>query len=46
MTPLVIALLDAGRPPDWSVLGDRVLATLVGAFLVLAANAVFRRAAK
>lgn len=46
MTPLVIALLDAGRPPDWGVLGDRALATLLGALLVLAANAALRRAAK
>jgi uncharacterized membrane protein YccC len=46
MTPLVIALLDAGKPPDWRVLGDRALATLIGALLVLAANAAFRPAAK
>jgi hypothetical protein len=46
MTPLVIALLDAGRPPDWGVLADRALATLIGALLVLAANASFRGTAK
>ncbi len=46
MTPLVIALLDAGKPPDWNVLADRALATLIGAVLVLAANAAFRRGAK
>jgi len=46
MTPLVIALLDAGKPPDWGVLGDRVLATFIGALLVVAANMAFRRAAK
>jgi len=46
MTPLVIALLDAGKPPEWSVLDDRAVATLVGAVLVLLANAILRRAAK
>jgi len=46
MTPLVIALLDAGKPPDWGVLADRALATLIGAVLVVAANTAFLRTAK
>jgi uncharacterized membrane protein YccC len=46
MTPLVVALIDAGKPPDWSVLADRLGATLIGAALVLGANAALRRTAK
>jgi len=38
MTPLVIAILDAGGPTAPGVLVDRMLATLAGTALVLAAN--------
>jgi hypothetical protein len=43
-TPLILVILEAGRKPEASLLVDRVLATLAGALLVLAANAAFRRA--
>lgn len=38
MTPLVILLLNAGRPIAADVLVERVVATLLGAGLVIAAN--------
>lgn len=38
MTPLIILIMDAGQPIDLGVLGDRLLATLLGAGLVIAAN--------
>jgi hypothetical protein len=41
MTPLIILLLDAGRPPDAGVLIDRLVATLIGAALVIATNLLF-----
>jgi fusaric acid resistance family protein len=44
-TPLILAILDAGAPPGAAVLVDRLVATLIGAALVLAANAALRRAA-
>ncbi|MFZ1909693.1 MAG: FUSC family protein, partial [Burkholderiales bacterium] len=40
MTPLIILIMDAGRPPAGHVLFDRLVATLVGAGLVIAANVV------
>jgi len=43
-TPLILAILDAGEPADIALLLDRLAATLVGAALVLAANALLRRA--
>jgi len=43
MTPLIILLLDAGQPPDAGVLVDRLIATLIGAALVIATNLVFER---
>lgn len=41
MTPLIILVMDAGQPIDLGVLGDRLLATLLGAGLVIAANLGF-----
>lgn len=38
MTPLVILILDAGRPPEGRLLVDRLIATLIGACLVMVAN--------
>ncbi len=43
MTPLVVVVMDAGRPLDADVLIDRLVATLIGAGLVIAANAVAGR---
>jgi hypothetical protein len=43
ITPLILAILDAGAPPGVSVLVDRLVATLIGAALVLMANAALRR---
>ncbi|HUJ88092.1 MAG TPA: FUSC family protein [Burkholderiales bacterium] len=43
MTPLIILIMDAGRPPDVGVLVDRLVATLVGAGLVVAADAIAAR---
>jgi len=42
MTPLVILLLDGGRPVTVEVLVERVVATLIGAGLVIAANRLAR----
>jgi hypothetical protein len=41
-TPLILALLDAGEPQGPRILVDRLVATLAGATLVVAANALFR----
>ena len=38
MTPLLILVMDAGRPVTGGILVDRVAATLIGAGLVIAAN--------
>ncbi len=43
MTPLIILLLDMGRPPEPAVLIDRLVATLVAAGLVIATNLLFRK---
>jgi hypothetical protein len=43
MTTLIVLMMDIDRPPDASVLADRVLTTLVGAALVIAANLVESR---
>ncbi len=43
MTPLIILLLDAGRPPETGVLIDRLIATLIGAGLVIATNLLFKK---
>ena len=44
MTPLIIVLLDRGASPGIDVLGDRLIATLVGAALVIGANLALGRA--
>ena len=41
MTPLIILLLDAGAAPGLGVLIDRLVATLIGAGLVIATNWLF-----
>jgi uncharacterized membrane protein YccC len=41
MTPLVILMMDAGHAIDMGVAMDRLFATLVGAFLVIATNRMF-----
>lgn len=38
MTPLIILIIDAGRKPDGNLLFDRLVATLIGAGLVIGAN--------
>ena len=43
MTPLIVLLIDAGRPPEPKLLADRLIATLAGALLVIAANRLFVR---
>jgi hypothetical protein len=43
MTPLIILLLDAGRPPEGGVLIDRLIAALIGAGLVIATNALLKK---
>ena len=43
MTPLIILLLDAGQRPEAGVLIDRLVATLIGAGLVIAVNLLFRK---
>jgi Fusaric acid resistance protein-like len=43
MTPLIILLLDGGRPPGLGVLIDRLVATLIGAALVIATNLLFKK---
>lgn len=35
MTPLVVLVIDAGHPPEWSLLADRLLATVIGGALVM-----------
>jgi len=44
MTPLVMLLMDGGQPPGQGVLLDRLVATVVGAVLVIAANLLLRKA--
>ena len=43
MTPLIILVLDAGQRPEAGVLIDRLVATLIGAVLVIAVNLLFRK---
>ena len=43
MAPLVMLLLDGSAPLHLGLLRDRLVATLIGAGLVLAANRVFRK---
>lgn len=42
-TPLVILLMDAGRPAGGGILLDRLLATLIGATLVMVADLMVTR---
>jgi Fusaric acid resistance protein-like len=44
MTPLIIVIMDAGQPPEAAVLIDRLIATLIGAGLVIGANLIFGKA--
>lgn len=41
MTPLIVLIIDAGRPLDWQLLLDRLVATMAGALIVVAANQLF-----
>lgn len=43
MTPLIILIIDAGRVPDGSLLLDRLVATLIGAALVIGTNLLLMR---
>ncbi|SFH65965.1 hypothetical protein SAMN05216525_101124 [Bradyrhizobium sp. Gha] len=43
MTTLIVLMMDFDQPPAASVLTDRVLATLAGATLVIAANLAGKR---
>jgi uncharacterized membrane protein YccC len=40
MTPLILLIVDRGGHSDSSVLADRLIATLIGAALVIAANLI------
>ena len=42
MTPLIMLIMDASQPPGSGVLVDRLLATVLGATMVLAANRILR----
>lgn len=44
MTPLIILILDRGQPIEVGTLIDRLLATLIGAVLVVAVNQAMERA--
>lgn len=43
MTPLVILILDAGRPVEATIPADRLVATLIAAALVVVVNAAVAR---
>ncbi|HTV71890.1 MAG TPA: FUSC family protein, partial [Rhizobiaceae bacterium] len=43
MTPLIVLIIDAGRAPDSGLLLDRLVATLIGAALVVGANLLLIR---
>lgn len=43
MTPLIILILDAGHPVTAGILDERLVATLIGVALVIAANLGFTR---
>lgn len=43
MTPLIILLMDAGQQPGLGVLIDRIIATFIGAALVIATNLLFKK---
>lgn len=42
-TPLILLVLDLGRPIDIALLSDRIIATMIGGGLVIAGNAVANR---
>ncbi len=44
MTPLIVVIMDAGQPVGPGILVDRLVATLIGAGLVIAANLIVGRA--
>jgi hypothetical protein len=41
MTPLVVLVIDAGRPPESSLLIDRLVATVIGGLLVTISDRAF-----
>ncbi|HEX7389779.1 MAG TPA: FUSC family protein [Acidiphilium sp.] len=43
MTPLIILILDADGPITGGILGDRLIATLIGVAMVIATNLAFAR---
>lgn len=43
MTPLIVLIIDAGRAPESGLLLDRLVATLIGAGLVIGANLLMAR---
>ncbi|HMN78615.1 MAG TPA: FUSC family protein [Burkholderiaceae bacterium] len=43
MTPLIVLVIDAGRVPDGGLLLDRLVATLIGAALVIGTNRLLMR---
>lgn len=45
MTPLVVLVIDAGRPPELSLLADRLMATVIGGLLVTLSDLIFRPSA-
>ncbi len=46
MTPLIILILDAGKPSGSAILVDRLVATLAGTALVIATTVIFQMLAK
>ncbi|CAM3523541.1 Fusaric acid resistance protein-like [Bordetella sputigena] len=42
MTPLVVLIIDAGQPPDWSLLADRLMATVIAGLLVTLCDLVLK----
>ncbi len=44
MTPLIVIIMDARRPLSFGLLADRLVATLIGAALVIAANFIVSKA--
>ncbi|MGG0456180.1 FUSC family protein [Bacillus mycoides] len=43
MIPLIILIMEAGKPFQFIILFDRVFATLIGAVIVIAVNLIFSR---
>jgi hypothetical protein len=44
MTPVIMMILDVGRPIEANLLFDRIAATLIGAGLVILVNGLMLRA--